>query len=295
MNKLLHAAAEYPVLIGITVFLAISLLLAVSLGVLMRRAGVSLKPLVFFFGFLAIIAVPQTVVHLLDAFVHARQIRVAPGQEAVTSPATAAPSTLQPVSWDIVFGPNADPSLITDAKPVPMIESGPHRYHFFYRIEAKLRAGWEKRNGRNGLRSKRPGFPRLRPASNRWRTWLSTWSAAPLRACPWRNTWPITGRRERFRRLLKYWSAPRCCRFLALAKAGAQRRYPQRSRPSEQRRPATKATQPFGREANKQRASSLSSRYSPLRGRASLAPCPPPVCLYARPTPIFQQSPRQGP
>ena len=63
MNELLHAAAEYPVLIGITVFVAISLLLAVSLGVLMRRARVSLKPLVFFFGFLAIIALPQMVVH----------------------------------------------------------------------------------------------------------------------------------------------------------------------------------------------------------------------------------------
>ena len=34
-------------------------------------------------------------------------------------------------------------------------------------------------------------------ASNRWRTWLSTGSAAPLRACPWRSTWPITRRRGR--------------------------------------------------------------------------------------------------
>ena len=32
----------------------------------------------------------------------------------------------------------------------------------------------------------------------RWRrTWLSTWSAAPLRACPRRSTWPITRRRGR--------------------------------------------------------------------------------------------------
>src|SRR5438067_11136621 len=31
-------------------------------------------------------------------------------------------------------------------------------------------------------------------------------------------------------------------------------------------------------------------RYSPLRGCASLAPCHPPFCLYARPTPVFQQS-----
>jgi hypothetical protein len=66
MNNLLHAFAEYPVLVGIALFLSISLLLAVLLGTLMRRAGVSLKPLVFFFGFLAIIAEPQTIVHLLD-------------------------------------------------------------------------------------------------------------------------------------------------------------------------------------------------------------------------------------
>lgn len=116
MNNLLRAFAEYPVLVGIALFLAISLLLAVLLGILMRRAGVSLKPLVFFFGLLAIIAVPQMVVHLLDAFVHARQVRQQPAERATVSSATAALRTLHPVSWDIVFGPNADPSLITNAK-----------------------------------------------------------------------------------------------------------------------------------------------------------------------------------
>lgn len=116
MNDMFHAFAEYPVVIGIGLFLAISLLLALLLGVLMRRAGVSLKPLIFFFGFLAIIAVPQAVVHLFDAFAHSRQIRQNPKPEATASAATAAPSPLQPVTWDIVFGPNADPSLITDAK-----------------------------------------------------------------------------------------------------------------------------------------------------------------------------------
>jgi hypothetical protein len=34
-----------------------------------------------------------------------------------------------------------------------------------------------------------------------------------LRACPWRSTWPITRRRGRSRRRLKYWSGPRCWRF----------------------------------------------------------------------------------
>jgi hypothetical protein len=75
MNNLLRTFAEYPVLIGIALFLSISLLLAFSLGVLMRGAGVSLKPLVFFLGFFAITAVPQMVVHMLDALVHAHQIR----------------------------------------------------------------------------------------------------------------------------------------------------------------------------------------------------------------------------
>src|SRR5262245_61331225 len=116
MNNLLTAFAEYPVLIGVGLFLAISLLLALLLGILMRRAGMSLKPLVFFFGFLAIVAVPQMVVHLLDASVHARQVRQQPTEKATVNTATVATSALQPVPWDTVFGPNADPSLITDAK-----------------------------------------------------------------------------------------------------------------------------------------------------------------------------------
>src|SRR5206468_6201464 len=43
------------------------------------------------------------------------------------------------------------------------------------------------------------------------------------------------------------------------------------------------------REAEGQLGASL-GRYSPLWGCASLAPCHPPFCLYARPTPVFQQS-----
>src|SRR5260221_10127453 len=48
-----------------------------------------------------------------------------------------------------------------------------------------------------------------------------------------------------------------------------------------------------GREAEGQLAASL-ARSSPLRGCASLAPCHPPFCLYARPIPVFQQSLRQS-
>jgi hypothetical protein len=118
MNSLFNAFSEYPVLIGIAAFLAISLLLAGLLAIQMRRARMSLKPLVFFFGFLAIIAGPQIVVHLLDAFVHAREVRNQPRPTEATAshPTVETPSALQPIPWDVVFGPNADPSLITNAK-----------------------------------------------------------------------------------------------------------------------------------------------------------------------------------
>lgn len=116
MNNLFEPFAEYPVLIGVCLFLGISLLLALLLGILIRRTGGSLKPLVFFFGFLAIIAVPQMMVHLLDAFVHARQVRQQPAEGRTVNPATLTAKALQPVSWEIVFGHDADPSLITDAK-----------------------------------------------------------------------------------------------------------------------------------------------------------------------------------
>src|SRR5207247_2363477 len=67
---------------------------------------------------------------------------------------------------------------------------------------------------------------------------------------------------------------------------------PSRSRPSEQHRPAPKATQPCGREAEgadgKKRA-----RRIPFSGlqRASDA-ARRPFCLYARPVPVFQQPPK---
>src|ERR1044072_2030117 len=50
------------------------------------------------------------------------------------------------------------------------------------------------------------------------------------------------------RRLLKYRNGPRCCSIL-VAKARVQHGCSQRSRPSEQRGPAPKATHPSGREA----------------------------------------------
>ena len=69
--------------------------------------------------------------------------------------------------------------------------------------------------------------------------------------CYWTGAGRETDRtiRGTLMRPLRYWNGTRYCQFLALAKARAQHRYPERSRPSEQRRPAPKAAQPYRREA----------------------------------------------
>ena len=99
------------------------------------------------------------------------------------------------------------------------------------------------------------------------------------------------------RRLLKYWSGPRCCRFW---------RWPRRDRsadirsdlgqasntgPRQNRRNPSGARQKGGWPQKLSGLAASLARCSPLRGCASLAPCHPPFCLYARPTPAFQQSP----
>jgi hypothetical protein len=108
-------------------------------------------------------------------------------------------------------------------------------------------------------------------------------------------------RRVLFRRLLKYWSGSRCCGFWHWPRRETQRRYPQRSRPSEQRRPAPKSTQPL--RARGRRAAGPERFRGWLRRSFVPAPCGdaphsllanPPFCLYARPTPVFQQSLRLG-
>jgi len=93
------------------------------------------------------------------------------------------------------------------------------------------------------------------------------------------------------RRLLKYWNGPRCYRFW---------RWPRRKRSADIRdlgqasnagqRP--KAMQPFGREAEGA-AGSVARSLQPATGDAprSLLAIRH-FCLYARPIPVFQQSPK---
>ncbi|MBE2214773.1 MAG: hypothetical protein IAE82_12950 [Opitutaceae bacterium] len=119
MNNLPQTFREYPAVAGIAVFLTVSLGLVVLFGTLMMRSGASLKPLVFFIGFLAIVGGPQAIVHLLDAWAHARAVQVDAARPAVVAEPigpTGAPPVQHPVAWDAVFGADADPALIVDAR-----------------------------------------------------------------------------------------------------------------------------------------------------------------------------------
>ena len=93
------------------------------------------------------------------------------------------------------------------------------------------------------------------------------------------------------RRLLKYWSGSRCCAFGAGQGASAVP-ISLPSRPSEQRRPAPKATQPVGREAEGATGGVARSLQPHCRDAPRSLLAIRPFCLYARPAPVFQQAPR---
>lgn len=105
MERLWQILRDQPVLAGIITFLVIFMLVIALVGGAMQRAGVSLRPVVFFVIFFGIVAGPQIAIHILNALL-AQQ----------TPPPAQSTSLLQPVSWDQVFGINADPALVIDAK-----------------------------------------------------------------------------------------------------------------------------------------------------------------------------------
>ncbi|MES2596152.1 MAG: hypothetical protein V4662_12490 [Verrucomicrobiota bacterium] len=116
MDRLLHLFREYPAIAGVAFFLLVSVSLASLLGSMMLKAGVSLKPIVFVFGFMAIVAVPQACVHLLDAFAHLRASKLPVEATPPFPQASEKNPDSSPVPWAQVFGPDVDPHLIVDAK-----------------------------------------------------------------------------------------------------------------------------------------------------------------------------------
>ncbi len=67
MPRRLDGLREDGARAAVLCFLLITVGILVLLGVVMRRSGVSLEPIVFLAGFLAIVALPQSPVRLANA------------------------------------------------------------------------------------------------------------------------------------------------------------------------------------------------------------------------------------
>src|SRR5687768_10630799 len=112
MERALAWIRDNPQFAAVGFAAAVLAVVMTALAITMTRASVSLRPVVWFLGFFAIVAGPQAVVHLLDGFVLRRERQERP-DDAAPSKAVARNGRM-PVEWKIVFGPDADPDLVTD-------------------------------------------------------------------------------------------------------------------------------------------------------------------------------------
>src|SRR4030095_4286743 len=90
-----------------------------SIGLLMKRAGVSLKPLWWFAGFAALILLPQLIGHIINSSMQSRVSTViAESRQSPSIPSTASPS---PAEFDYsdpqkLFGDKASGTLVVDGR-----------------------------------------------------------------------------------------------------------------------------------------------------------------------------------
>lgn len=103
-----------PVLMGIAAFAIILTFLMLVIGTMMRRSGLSLRPIWFFLGFVAIIGGPQAVYHIMNT---KSPNRVAGSSRAVNSDVLAIENDrfAHPAK---VFGEDVDITLIQPAKQI---------------------------------------------------------------------------------------------------------------------------------------------------------------------------------
>ncbi len=84
------------------------------LGLLMARGGASLRPIAWFAGLFALIVVPQFIGHCYRALKTAKT--EAPRAEALEQIATRTNPAARENDAKALFGPDADPQLITDVR-----------------------------------------------------------------------------------------------------------------------------------------------------------------------------------
>ena len=105
---------------GLLIWLAlfgVGALVCLAIGAAMVRAGASLRPIQWFAGFFLLIGLPQFVAHLYLA-VRAQQAE-APRRAALETLAANVNSAERTAAAKMIFGPDAAPELITDARKMP--------------------------------------------------------------------------------------------------------------------------------------------------------------------------------
>lgn len=113
--------------IGLLISLALlggGALVCTLLGFIMTRSGASLRPILWFAGFFALIVVPQVIGHFYKALhtAKAEAPRTAAleqlAESANPNSATATNTAARSADAQSLFGPDADPQLIIDARPM---------------------------------------------------------------------------------------------------------------------------------------------------------------------------------
>lgn len=108
-----------PVLLALAAATGIAFFVCALIAWMMKRGGLSLRPIVFFSGFLALVAGPQVVYHVS----HLRVPSVAPANGPHPAPPAPSPPAFTDgngafLDLKQVFGEDVDATLIRDAKPV---------------------------------------------------------------------------------------------------------------------------------------------------------------------------------
>lgn len=146
-----------PGLFIVVLLLLGGVLVSSLVGFLMHRAGVSLRPIAWFAGFFLLIVLPQFVLHLR----HSLELKRADDrvQQALSTFATSVDRTARAAAAREVFGPDADPDLILDAR-TQMAASLP----------GSTQAAWASfPDGSNGLLAH---FPDYKAAQAGWSAYL---------------------------------------------------------------------------------------------------------------------------
>lgn len=103
-----------PVLVGVAAFATILAFLMLFIGTLMRRSGLSLRPIWFFLGFVAIVGGPQAVYHIANA-------KHPDNASASKNPINSEAFAIEKDRFahpDKVFGEDVDTTLIQPAKQI---------------------------------------------------------------------------------------------------------------------------------------------------------------------------------